>query len=104
MGEHLPEERRDASLPASLTIIGSLSEGKQLAKPLMLQISYDDGEVVVSEPRFYIHASGSNVSDAVAAFRRIFGEYLDVLAAKEEDLDGYMLRQWQYLRSSIVSA
>jgi hypothetical protein len=90
-------------LPPFLTIQGSLPKGRKFAKPLDVMIEYSDDEVVVSERRFYIHASGSTVGEALAAFRRIFSEYLDVLSSEKENLDSYMLSELQYLRSSIAS-
>lgn len=88
-------------LPLLLEIKGFLSQDRQLTKPLLVLINYSDGEVVISEPHFHIHASGSNTADALSAFRRIFSSYLDVLTAEENELDSYMLNQLQYLRSYI---
>src|SRR5712691_11040572 len=71
--------------PSTARIIdGPLSEGRRLAYPLKVMVEYDDGEVVVSEPHFHIHASGPTEAEAIAAFRRIFSGYLDVLSSREE--------------------
>jgi len=88
-------------LPPLLEIRGSLPQGRQLTKPLLVLIEYSDGEVVVSDPRFHIHASGFNIPDALSAFRRIFSSYLDVLSSEEKNLAPHMLDQLRYLRSYI---
>ena len=53
----------------SLKITGILPGGRRLTRPLEVTIEYDDGEVVVSEPHFHIHASASTRVDALVAFR-----------------------------------
>lgn len=88
--------------PPTVRIIdGFLSEGRRLARPLNVLIDYDEEEVVVSEPRFHIHASAPTEAEAVAAFRRIFSGYLDILASREETLSTYLREQLHYLRSII---
>ncbi len=89
--------------PHLVTITGSLPGGRRFAGQFNVLIDYDDGEVVVSEPRFHIHASGSTIPEALTAFRRVFSVYLDVLSSEEKDLDAYMLEQLRYLRSNIIS-
>lgn len=79
-----------------------MSDSRRLSRPLTVAIEYDEEEVVVSEPLFHIHASASTETDALAAFRRIFSGYLDVLSTREEQLDPYMYEQLAYLRSYIV--
>lgn len=104
------KEEQEQQLPQSLAfhppsariIDGPLSEGRRLAHPLKVLLEYDDGEVVVSEPHFHIHASGPTEAEAIAAFRRIFSGYLDVLSSREETLSVHLRDQLQYLRSSIV--
>src|SRR5947209_3730387 len=83
---------------------GLLPGNRRLAKPLTVSIEYDDDEVVVSEPRFAIHASGPTEADAIAAFRRIFSGYLDVLSSQEEMLSIPLRHQLHYLRSYIQPA
>lgn len=90
--------------PSLLVIDGPLPGNRQFAKPLSVQVYYDEGEVIVSESRFAIHASGSTIAEALSAFRRIFSGYLDVLAPEEKELDAYMLAQLDYLRSYIRAA
>ncbi len=89
-------------LPLFCTIAGALPDGRWLASPLTVVIEYDEEEVVVSEPRFHIHASASTEADALASFRRIFSGYLDMLSTREEKLDPYLCEQLAYLRSYIV--
>jgi hypothetical protein len=87
--------------PAMLTIDGPLSEGRVLSHPLAVLVEYDDGEFLVSEPYFSIHGSGSTIAEAIAAFRRIFSGYLDVLTSREETLGPQLREQLHYLRSAI---
>ena len=87
--------------PLLLEITGALPHGRRLTKPLLVSIKYSDEEVIVSEPRFHIHASGFNIADALSAFRRIFSTYLDVLSSEEKNLAPHMLDQLLYLRSYI---
>jgi hypothetical protein len=101
---HIPEEMKSQSAsPIFRTITGALVDGKRLARPLTVMIEYDDEEVVVSEPVFHMHASASTEAEALAAFRRIFSGYLDVLTARENRLDPYLRKQLAYLRSYIVT-
>lgn len=86
----------------SLKITGPLPDGRQLTRPLNVMITYDDGEVVVSESRFHMHASAPTKTEALVAFRRIFSGYLDLLASRESRLDPYLREQLAYLRSYIV--
>jgi hypothetical protein len=89
------------SPPLFRTLVGALPNGRRLAHPLTVVVEYDEDEVVISEPRFHMHASASTETEALAAFRRIFSGYLDVLSAREEKLDPYLHEQLAYLRSYI---
>ena len=91
------------SLVTSLRIAGSLPGGRRLARPLYVTITQDDGEVIVSEPHFSMHASAPTTAEALVAFRRIFSGYLDVLASRESRLDPYLREQLAYLRSYILA-
>src|SRR5437016_3510752 len=73
------------SPPTSLTITGPLPNGKCLTRPLDVMIAYDEREVIVSEPRFHIHAVGKTRAEALAEFKRILSEELDELTADEEE-------------------
>jgi hypothetical protein len=88
----------------SLKITGTLPGGRRLARPLEVTVEYDDGEVIVSEPHFHIHASAHTRVDALGAFRRVFSKYLDVLSSRESRLDPYLREQLAYLRSYITTA
>src|SRR5579884_3562003 len=72
--------------PTQQIIEGSLPKGKRLAHPLLVQIENDDGEVVVSEPLFYIHAAAPSVPEAIAAFKRILVDELEILSSEEAEL------------------
>jgi hypothetical protein len=89
--------------PQLVTITGPLPGERRFAGPFDVLIDYDDGEVVVSEPRFHIHASASTITEALTEFRRVFSGYLDVLSSEEKDLDGYMQEQLRYLHANIIS-
>jgi hypothetical protein len=87
----------------SLKITGPLPGGRQLTRPLDVKIAYD-GEVVVSEPRFHIHAVGPTIAQALAEFRRLLSEELDELTADEEELGPRLKAELQYLRDLIRTA
>lgn len=87
--------------PIFITIDGALPEGRWLTHPIIVQIEDDEGEILVSENAFHIHASGETVLEAIISFKRIFSGYLDVLSEDEETLGTYLREQLQYLRSVI---
>ena len=90
--------------PTSITIDGPLPGGRWLARPLVVQVEEDDGEFLVSEPHFYIHASGPTVSEAIAEFKRVFSDELTALISDEEKLGPRLRAQLQYLRNAIRMA
>lgn len=104
MREHREQEQSEqVNHPVFRTIIGALPGGRWLIHPLTVLIEYYDDEVVVSEPRFHMHASAPTEEEALAAFRRIFSGYLDVLTKREKTLVPPLLDQLNYLRSVIAS-
>jgi len=88
--------------PQITTIEGALPGGRRLREPIVIVIEYD-GEFVVSEPNFSMHASAATESEAINAFRRIFSGYLDVLTDLEKKLGPPLYDQLNYLRSIIKS-
>jgi hypothetical protein len=88
----------------SLKITGSLPGGRQLTRPLDVKIAYDDGEVVVSELLFHIHAVGTTRTEALMEFRRVLSEELDELTNDEEELGPRLQAELQYLRDLIRMA
>ena len=90
-----------ATTPIFLALDGPLTERKQLTFPIVVQIEHDDGEFLVSEDHFYIHASGATIREAIAAFKRVFAGYLDLLYEEEASLGSYIHEQLDYLRSAI---
>lgn len=84
-------------------ISGLLPGGRRFTRPLTVVIEYDDEEVVVSEPRYYMHASGPTKEEALTAFRRIFSNYLDLLAKREKTLGPPLRDQLSYLRDVITT-
>src|SRR5258708_7893471 len=87
----------------SLKITGPLPGGRQLTRPLDVKIAYDDGEVVVSESRFHIHAVGPTIAQALAELRRLLSEELDELTVDEEELGPRLKSELQYLRCAVGS-
>lgn len=87
-----------------IKITGPLPGGKWLTRPLEVTIADDDGEIIVSEPRFHIHAVGTTTTQALAEFRRILSEELDELTADEEELGPRLQAELQYLRDLIRMA
>ena len=85
------------------TIEGSLPGRRRLVHPITIVIEFDDGEVVVSEPEFHMHASAPTENEALNAFRRILSGYLDLLAQREKTLGPQLCDQLNYLRSVITS-
>ncbi len=91
--------------PANVrSIYGFLPNGRELIRPLNVVVEHDDGEFVVSEPRFHMHASASTEAEALAAFRRVLSGYLDVLQEQEEKLGSHLQKQLTYLRSIIKAS
>jgi len=84
-----------------MSIDGPLPEGRLLAHPIVVKIEDDDGEFLISEPHFSIHASGPTLLGTIEAFKRVFSGYLDVLSEDEEILGIALRRQLEYLRSAI---
>jgi len=87
--------------PLFISIEGQLPEGRRLTHPIIVKIEDDDGEFVVSEPKYHIHGEGSTIPEAIDAFKRIFSGYLDILSEEENNLSSYMYEQLEYLRSAI---
>lgn len=84
-----------------LTITGSLPGGRYLTRPLNVKILYDDGEVIISEPHFHIHAGGTTLPATLAEFRYILTEELDNLTEDEEELGPRLQAELRYLRNLI---
>ncbi len=91
------------SPPTSYTI-NTLPQGRSLTCPLEVSIAYDDGEVIVSEPHFHIHAVGTTVAGALAEFKLTLLEELDELASDENELGPRLQAKLQYLRGLIRTA
>jgi hypothetical protein len=89
--------------PTLYPLSGHLPGGRQLVHSITVIIEHDEEEVVVTEPRFHMHAAGPTEAEALAAFRRIFSGYLDMLTRREKTLGQPLRDQLAYLRSVIVS-
>jgi hypothetical protein len=90
-----------STTPTFRAIEGPLPGGKRLILPLIVQIEEDDGEILVSEPHFSMHASGYTIAEAISHFKRVLSEELDLLSADEEKLGPRLQAQLQYLRKAI---
>ncbi len=93
-----------ASVPIFITIDGILPKGMRFSHPLVVQIEDEDGEILVSEPRFYIHASASTVPDAIVEFKRVLVDELEALTSDEKKLASRLRGQLHYLRTIIKVA
>lgn len=87
----------------SRTITGILPDGRRLAHPLKVIVEYDDGDAIVSEPLFHMHAVAPTEAEALDAFKRILSGYLDSLTRREKALGSQLRDQLNYLRSIIVT-
>ena len=89
--------------PSPLTsyTITILSDGHTLTRPLEVNVSYDDGEVIVSEPHFHIYAVGSTIAEALAEFKLTLLEELDELTLDENELGARLQAELWYLRGLI---
>lgn len=99
----LPDGSFAYSPPTYRRITGLLPGGRRLTRPLTVAVEYDDGEVIVSEPLFHMHAAAPTEAEALEAFKRIFSGYLDSLTRREKTLGPQLRDQLNYLRSIIVS-
>jgi hypothetical protein len=93
-----------ASNPIFITIDGALPGERWLTHPLVVQVEYDDGEILVSEPHFYMHASAPTISEAIAEFKRVLSDELEILTSDEKRLGPRLQAQLQYLRTAIRMA
>src|SRR5438046_6747451 len=112
MNEVGQEESGDVSLNIANTIIGtsptpffiegSLCQGRELVRPLLVEIveedreEGEDREFLVSEPKYHIHGVGKTIPDAIAAFKRIFSGYLDILSEEEDCLSLNLQEQLKF--------
>jgi hypothetical protein len=87
-----------------ITIDGLLLKEKYLKHPIGIKIEDDEGEILVSEPHFSIHASGATIQEAIGEFKRILSDELDTLTEDEHKLGPRLTAQLRYLRSIIRMA
>jgi len=85
-------------------ISGSLPEEHMLKQPIMVLVDVDEGEVVVTEPRFFIHAAGPTEAAAIEAFKQRLVGYLHVLQRREGTLSSRLRAQLEYLRTVVRPA
>lgn len=93
-------------IPSPLTSckITTLPEGRSLTHPLEVRIAYEDGEIIVSEPHFHIHAVGTTLTGALAEFKLTLLEELDELTSDENELGPRLQAELHYLRGLIRTA
>ncbi|GAC1394543.1 MAG: hypothetical protein NVS4B11_21390 [Ktedonobacteraceae bacterium] len=96
----------EPSIPSPLTSckITTLPEGRSLTRPLEVRIAYDDGEVIVSEPHFHIHAVGTTLTGALTEFKLTLLEELNELTFDEDELGPRLQAELHYLRGLIRTA
>lgn len=80
---------------------GRLSRNKRIKGQIPIIIDFDEGEYIVSEPKFHIHGSGMTQDKAIAAFARIISEIYDELVEESDHLSNRMKAQLEYLQSII---
>ncbi len=92
------------SQPTFITIGGSLPDGRELTHSIVIRVEHDDGEILVSETKYALHASASTLPAAITEFKRVLAEELDLLSADEEQLGPRLQAQLHYLRTLIKVA
>lgn len=100
----LDRRREHVSTQRVQIIDGALPYGRRLTRPIRILIEDDDGELIVSEPVFHMHAGGPTESEAIEAFKRILSGYIDVLESREDALAEALRDQLDYLHSSVAPA
>ena len=86
-----------------MSISGALPYGRKLSRPLVIVIEQDEGEILVSEPRFHMHAVSQTEAEAIEGFRRILSGYVDVLENRKDTLGPALQTQLAYLRKIVES-
>jgi hypothetical protein len=96
-------QSQNVTLPIEMfrTIDNPLPDGKYLIHPLVIQIQYEDEEVLVNDPSSHIYTSGVTVQEAIAEFKRILVDEFNQLTHDEGQLSPRLQQQLQYLRSII---
>lgn len=93
----------DALITATMIpLTGELPDHHQLLRPMWVSIQNDGDEVVVSESKFFMHASAPNETQALIAFRETIVGYLALLSEREATLGTHLRSQLEYLRSIIA--
>jgi len=90
--------------PPTSCKITTLPGGRSFTRPLEVRIAYDDGEVLVSEPHYHIHAVSTTLTGALAAFKLTLLEELDELTSDENELGPRLQAELHYLRGLIRTA
>jgi hypothetical protein len=87
-----------------IPIGGGLPRHRRLTAELFVLAIHEDGEVVVSEPRYHIHGYGATLEEAETDFRQVLVDSYELLQEDREVLDPYLQGQLAYLQSIITSA
>jgi hypothetical protein len=72
--------------PRQAGLIGDLPGNRQLTKPLTVNLIWAKKQWRITEPTWLLSSAGPTIRKAVANFRRMLSDYLDVLNEPEEDL------------------
>lgn len=87
--------------PVNSVLQGKLPKNKKIKGDLPIVIDFEDGEYIVSEPKFHIHGSGMTRDQALLAFTRILSEIYDELVEESDHLGKRMKEQFDYLQTKI---
>ena len=65
---------------------------------ISLSITHENGEVLVSEQAFHIHATGATKDEALANFWQVFYGYEEVLEQDRHELGPRLIAQLDYIQ------
>jgi len=88
-------------LPRQVGLVGSLPNNRRLTKPFPVSLTHDNGEWLASDPVYSMHAVGPRIHEAVAKFRHILSDYLDILSEHQGPMSQHLRDQLAYLQEMI---
>jgi hypothetical protein len=83
---------------------GALPGNMRLAHDIFVLAEDDDGEFLVSEPKYHIHGYGATFRDAEQDFRQVLVDSYELLKEDQQVLSPYLQDQLSYMQSIIVPA
>jgi len=99
--DHMPELIASSRV-TMISIGGALPQNMRLAHDVYVLAMQEDGEVVVSEPKFHIHGYGTTLGEAERDFRQVLVDSYELLQEDPQVLDAYLQAQLSYLQSIII--